>query len=58
MIRNKGPVDEDFDIEANIAWAGVLPLSSQWGVPESDPSLARAGARAQAVTGPATGSKR
>ncbi|QUQ71418.1 pyridoxamine 5'-phosphate oxidase family protein [Kutzneria sp. CA-103260] len=38
-IRAKGPVDEDFDIEANTAWAGVLPLSSQWGVPESDSPL-------------------
>jgi nitroimidazol reductase NimA-like FMN-containing flavoprotein (pyridoxamine 5'-phosphate oxidase superfamily) len=38
-IRAKGPVDEDFDIEANTAWAGVLPLSSQWGVPESDSAL-------------------
>jgi len=38
-IRAKGPVDEDFDIEANAAWAGVLPLSSQWGVPESDSPL-------------------
>ena len=38
-IRDKGPVDEDFDIEANAAWAGVLPLSNQWGVPESDSAL-------------------
>jgi nitroimidazol reductase NimA-like FMN-containing flavoprotein (pyridoxamine 5'-phosphate oxidase superfamily) len=34
-IRNAPPSDEDFDVEANTAWAGVLPLSMEWGVPES-----------------------
>jgi len=34
-IRNAPPSDEDFDVEANTAWAGVLPLTMEWGVPES-----------------------
>jgi nitroimidazol reductase NimA-like FMN-containing flavoprotein (pyridoxamine 5'-phosphate oxidase superfamily) len=38
-IRNAPPSDEDFDVEANTAWAGVLPLSMAWGVPESDSPL-------------------
>jgi nitroimidazol reductase NimA-like FMN-containing flavoprotein (pyridoxamine 5'-phosphate oxidase superfamily) len=38
-IRNAPPSDEDFDVEANTAWAGVLPLSMEWGVPESDSPL-------------------
>lgn len=38
-IRNAPPSDEDFDVEANTAWAGVLPLSMEWGVPESASTL-------------------
>jgi nitroimidazol reductase NimA-like FMN-containing flavoprotein (pyridoxamine 5'-phosphate oxidase superfamily) len=34
-IRNAPPNDEDFDVEANTAWAGVLPVTTGWGVPES-----------------------
>jgi len=38
-IRNAPPSDEDFDVEANTAWAGVLPLSTAWGKPEPDSPL-------------------
>ncbi|MEV6607843.1 pyridoxamine 5'-phosphate oxidase family protein [Kutzneria sp. NPDC051319] len=38
-IRNAPPADEDFDVEANTAWAGVLPLSTAWGKPEPDSPL-------------------
>jgi nitroimidazol reductase NimA-like FMN-containing flavoprotein (pyridoxamine 5'-phosphate oxidase superfamily) len=38
-IRNAPPADEDFDVEANTAWAGVLPVTMEWGVPESDSPL-------------------
>jgi nitroimidazol reductase NimA-like FMN-containing flavoprotein (pyridoxamine 5'-phosphate oxidase superfamily) len=34
-VRNGAPGDDDEDIEANTAWAGVLPVTMEWGVPES-----------------------
>lgn len=33
-IRTGGPGDDPGDIEANQAWAGVLPLWTAWGEPE------------------------
>ncbi|XIF79549.1 pyridoxamine 5'-phosphate oxidase family protein [Kutzneria buriramensis] len=38
-IRNAPPSDDDEDVEANTAWAGVLPLTMEWGVPESASTL-------------------
>ncbi|ALG13109.1 pyridoxamine 5'-phosphate oxidase family protein [Kibdelosporangium phytohabitans] len=32
-IRTGGPGDEPEDIESDIAWAGVLPLTRHWGAP-------------------------
>ncbi|MDA3629538.1 pyridoxamine 5'-phosphate oxidase family protein [Saccharopolyspora sp. WRP15-2] len=39
-IRSGGPVDEDEDVEAGKAWAGVLPLETRWGAPEPADDLA------------------
>jgi nitroimidazol reductase NimA-like FMN-containing flavoprotein (pyridoxamine 5'-phosphate oxidase superfamily) len=33
-MRTGGPGDDAEDIEANVAWAGVLPLHQVWGTPE------------------------
>jgi nitroimidazol reductase NimA-like FMN-containing flavoprotein (pyridoxamine 5'-phosphate oxidase superfamily) len=38
-IRTGPPSDEDEDVEANIAWAGVLPIRTEWGKPEPCPLL-------------------
>lgn len=35
-IRTGGPGDDDEDIVADAVWAGVLPLHTSWGKPESD----------------------
>ena len=37
-IRAAGPNDDDEDVAAGVAWAGVLPLAQQWGavVPATD----------------------
>ncbi|MBA8823206.1 hypothetical protein FHX42_000535 [Saccharopolyspora lacisalsi] len=39
-IRTGGPGDDEEDIAAGDAWAGVLPLHSSWGEPEPSPDLA------------------
>ncbi|MGQ0837517.1 pyridoxamine 5'-phosphate oxidase family protein [Actinokineospora sp.] len=33
-IRTGGPADDEEDIDAGAAWAGVLPLRQVWGAPE------------------------
>ena len=38
-IRNAPPGDDDQDVENNTAWAGVLPVTMEWGVPESASTL-------------------
>lgn len=38
-VRTGGPSDEDADIAAASAWAGVLPLHQHWGEPEPCPQL-------------------
>lgn len=38
-IRSGPPGDEPEDVLADSAWAGVLPLSQQWGAPEPSPDL-------------------
>ncbi|MFD1150797.1 pyridoxamine 5'-phosphate oxidase family protein [Saccharothrix hoggarensis] len=38
-IRSGPPGDEEDDVAANERWAGVLPVRTVWGEPESDPSL-------------------
>lgn len=38
-VRTGPPVDDDADIAAAQAWAGVLPLTSQWGAPVACPRL-------------------
>jgi len=37
-IREGGPHDDDDDLKLDV-WAGVLPLESRWGTPESDASV-------------------
>ncbi|RLK55459.1 hypothetical protein CLV68_4946 [Actinokineospora cianjurensis] len=37
--RAGGPVDDEDDVEANVAWAGVLPIREVWGEPESAAEL-------------------
>jgi uncharacterized protein len=32
-IRAGGPGDDEEDIEAGVAWAGVLPITQNWGTP-------------------------
>ncbi|MCI2423787.1 pyridoxamine 5'-phosphate oxidase family protein [Saccharopolyspora sp. K220] len=38
-IRTGGPSDDVEDVEADKAWAGVLPLRTQWGAPEPSADL-------------------
>jgi nitroimidazol reductase NimA-like FMN-containing flavoprotein (pyridoxamine 5'-phosphate oxidase superfamily) len=38
-IRAGGPSDEDEDVAANTAWAGVLPLNRTWAPPVPSPDL-------------------
>lgn len=38
-IRSGPPADEDYDVEADAVWAGVLPLRQEWGAPEPCPLL-------------------
>ncbi|MET0234349.1 MAG: pyridoxamine 5'-phosphate oxidase family protein [Kibdelosporangium sp.] len=38
-IRSGPPGDEDEDVEANSAWAGVLPVVRQWAAPVPSPDL-------------------
>lgn len=38
-IRSGPPVDEDEDVEADVAWAGVLPIRQVWGAVEPCPLL-------------------
>jgi nitroimidazol reductase NimA-like FMN-containing flavoprotein (pyridoxamine 5'-phosphate oxidase superfamily) len=35
-VRTGPPVDEESDVVANTAWAGVLPLHTAWGAPVAD----------------------
>jgi nitroimidazol reductase NimA-like FMN-containing flavoprotein (pyridoxamine 5'-phosphate oxidase superfamily) len=39
-IRRGGPVDDEEDVAAATAWAGVLPLEQRWGTPVPSPDLA------------------
>ncbi|MER7010128.1 pyridoxamine 5'-phosphate oxidase family protein [Saccharopolyspora sp. NPDC000359] len=39
-VRTGGPADDPEDVEANKAWAGVLPLETRWGSPEPSDDLA------------------
>jgi uncharacterized protein len=38
-VRTGTPGDDEEDVTANIAWAGVLPLHTRWGEPEPCPLL-------------------
>lgn len=38
-VRTGPPVDDDSDVAAGRAWAGVLPLTTQWGTPVPCPQL-------------------
>lgn len=38
-VRSGPPVDDEPDVEANLAWAGVLPLQTGWGAPRPCPRL-------------------
>ncbi|UVS81192.1 pyridoxamine 5'-phosphate oxidase family protein [Actinokineospora sp. UTMC 2448] len=38
-VREGGPMDEDDDIAADAVWAGVLPITQQWGEPVPSPDL-------------------
>ena len=38
-VRTGPPVDDDSDVAAGRAWAGVLPLTTQWGTPVPCPKL-------------------
>lgn len=38
-VRTGPPVDDDSDVSAGQAWAGVLPLTTQWGAPVPYPQL-------------------
>jgi uncharacterized protein len=38
-IRSGPPSDDQEDMDADIAWAGVLPLTQQWGTPQPSPDL-------------------
>lgn len=49
-IRTGGPVDEPEDVESDIAWAGVLPLTRNWGAPEPSSDLTPGWAIPQHVT--------
>jgi nitroimidazol reductase NimA-like FMN-containing flavoprotein (pyridoxamine 5'-phosphate oxidase superfamily) len=50
-IRAGGPVDEEEDVAANTAWAGVLPLTRSWAAPVPSPDLAPGWAVPEHVTG-------
>ncbi|RKT85815.1 hypothetical protein SAMN05421805_1011333 [Saccharopolyspora antimicrobica] len=39
-MRGGGPNDDPEDVEADKAWAGVLPLETRWGAPEPSDDLA------------------
>jgi nitroimidazol reductase NimA-like FMN-containing flavoprotein (pyridoxamine 5'-phosphate oxidase superfamily) len=39
-VRATGPGDEQEDVDANAAWAGVLPIRTVFGEPEPCPNLA------------------
>ncbi|MBP2323666.1 nitroimidazol reductase NimA-like FMN-containing flavoprotein (pyridoxamine 5'-phosphate oxidase superfamily) [Kibdelosporangium banguiense] len=39
-MRGGPPADEDEDIDANTAWAGVLPIAQRWAAPVPSPDLA------------------
>ncbi|MGH3439911.1 MAG: pyridoxamine 5'-phosphate oxidase family protein [Sciscionella sp.] len=41
-IRTGGPADEPEDIEADDAWAGVLPVRHEWGEPQPSADLVSA----------------
>lgn len=38
-IRTGPPIDEDFDVEADTVWAGVLPIRQEFGAIEPSPDL-------------------
>jgi hypothetical protein len=38
-MRASGPNDDEEDVEANAAWAGVLPVVQQWAAPVPSPDL-------------------
>jgi nitroimidazol reductase NimA-like FMN-containing flavoprotein (pyridoxamine 5'-phosphate oxidase superfamily) len=38
-VRSGGPKDEQEDVEADAAWAGVLPIRQVWGQPETADDL-------------------
>lgn len=38
-VRTGPPVDDDSDVAASRAWAGVLPLTAHWGAPVPCPRL-------------------
>lgn len=38
-MRSGPPIDEDYDVADDVAWAGVLPLRSTWGAPEPCPQV-------------------
>jgi uncharacterized protein len=40
-VRTGLPIDDDADVTAAQAWAGVLPLAAQWGTPIPCPLLPR-----------------
>ncbi|WP_246004041.1 pyridoxamine 5'-phosphate oxidase family protein [Nocardioides marmoriginsengisoli] len=39
-IRTGPPVDDEDDVDAGAAWAGVLPITQTWGMPVPSPDLA------------------
>ncbi len=41
-IRSGPPADDDADVEADAAWAGVVPIRTVFGAPEPAPDLATA----------------
>ncbi len=40
-VRTGPPVDDESDLAAARAWAGVLPLRTEWGAPQPCPELPR-----------------
>ncbi|HEY6797149.1 MAG TPA: pyridoxamine 5'-phosphate oxidase family protein [Kineosporiaceae bacterium] len=38
-VRSGGPHDDEDDVTAGVAWAGVLPLERRWGVPRPSADL-------------------
>jgi nitroimidazol reductase NimA-like FMN-containing flavoprotein (pyridoxamine 5'-phosphate oxidase superfamily) len=49
-MRSGPPRDDDEDVEANAAWAGVLPLRQAWGDPEPCPLVPAGVATPERVT--------